>query len=625
MNRPPYRSLLVAATVSLAACGPGGEGTERAAAVPEGDPAAVATVGPDPLDAVIAPYEAAGTTFARYAAASAFARIGDAATVTGLLRRFNGSDTPADHYARAVLAQRIVELDLGAALGLARGGDLRSLLTSALVRAYGGAETADTFVGAIVRSGALSDERAATLLRLLGTGDTATVVATLREADPASIRDYLHGELRTLYATDPDRAIDQILAVEDEGERRDLARELLLEFANSDPQRAFDAALKLGDADDYRVGGLQGDILAAWIKSNLAGAKAALFSKEFPLHRRHVDDIAAALFEQDTDAALEWAGKHIADSDLRSSAYSTIMRRFGENDAAGGVAFFASNPEVPPNKLDDLAQSFVREWAEHDPPAALAWALAQPDTIRGDVLYSYLSRTEDDDPASAFALLEAKSLTDEERARFIRSADELAQHDLPRYLALAAGLPSQQSIEAMGGAAQHLASDGFHEDAMMIIDSLGAGSEDVESATQKVIADIAQSDPAAAITWVDGFENPEARAFGIQNIIGAWARVDPAAAEAYARSLPTGSLESQRAALAMADRTLDHDPEGALDWLRSVEDQEMREAFIRSNLSGILVLAPDQLDSLAAGASDNLIEAMENEMAFLEYLKAGAP
>ncbi|CAN5224521.1 hypothetical protein BH23VER1_BH23VER1_04840 [soil metagenome] len=581
----------------------------------------------DPLDARLDALQSAGSMYARFEQAAALAELDDSGMVAGLAERLAEPDSEATRFARQVLIDRLVALDLARAISLARHNDLplRHPVADAIWAALGLADGHRTLFVAVTESTKLSSERSATLLRFLAAGDEATVLATLREADPASISTIERDRLRELILTDPAAALAELQAVSDKAERIRIGRDILAKYAETDPAAALDAALALGDPDDYNVSSVHNAILKTWFEADFAGALAKVSSPSFPLNKRHLNTIVTTIGAQNPDAAVGWIRDHIRDSGLRRRAISDLLGELGDRDPRAGAALFAKNPDLIRTNLNGAASSFTTRWVRKDAPAALEWAMAQTGSVRDAALSAYVSHMDGQSPEDVFALIESPSLDGSERQRLMRQASDLPKHDLPRYLALIDSLPTENSnaTSILGDLANNMAQSGYFDDAIDIIESFGAGTEAVANHTQEVVAHLARSDPEAAKDWIVTFENPEARATGVRNLVDAWARTDPAAAASYALTLPTGSPERSQAALAMAERTIAHDPEGALAWFDTVTNPEERDQFLASHVTNLLSLAPDQLQSLAAGAGENVLTAIENEVAWRQYLQGG--
>ncbi|CAN5224705.1 hypothetical protein BH23VER1_BH23VER1_04860 [soil metagenome] len=590
--------------------------------LPPAAPESVGSPRPTSPDALEASVRDPASEYQRFIAAAALDTLVDPRTVGDLLGRFGSATRPSDVFARDILASRLVALDFSRAVARALSDDsLRGALATDIKLALGFLGAADgKLVDAVMAAEAPGVDEVVRRLQQIGDGEAEAVLQTLGEGDFKRLRDLRWERLRTLIYEDPGRAIAAAHAIEDENERIYLGGPMLVRYADSDPPAAFEASVALGSADNHRLAGSQAGIMAKWIESDLAAAKAKLFAPDFPLQMRHLQPIMRVLAAHDHEAAIEWATQHVKDSKIRVDALVDLTTELGKHAPERGKTAVLNELSVREDMVPFYASRFAEEWSKHDAPAALEWALAQEGEIRLRAVENIASHLGQADSETAFAILESGALPPEDQVRLIKSSTLLARKDLARFLMVADTLPGEQSLAVLGSTARNLLHTGRTEEARMIVEEMGPGSPGNERNTQLCVAQFAKTDPQGAAAWVTTFTDSETRAYGVRNVIDIWGRLDLEAAATYASSFPDGSPERDHAAAAMAERTLAHDPEGALAWIDAVSDERLREQFLRTRHTALLTLAPDRLEILAARGGISLRAEIEAEKARRAYL-----
>ncbi|CAN5494292.1 hypothetical protein BH23VER1_BH23VER1_24110 [soil metagenome] len=572
------------------------------------------------IDRFEATFRDAPSEYERIAAATAYDRIGDSATLVALHGRFASGATNAESIARSVLVSRLAELDLAAAIGIARRATGFRARVSAIDigRALGIQGTADHLLLAIVPTTRVPIDGTINLLNKLASGETDAVLDALPANDPESILRFRAQSLIDRLVTDSDAALAEFRAIGDAETRDAIAPRFLPELAKHAPATAFAIARE----NSRKLASYHwGKILDAWFAVDPAAARAAFSVPDAPPGLSFGIAAALALAKENPDTASEWIISHIAEPSLRREITSEIVQHLAGTAPGSAVKILADGRTFQPRDADGLASTLARQWARRAAPAALRWALTQSDDLRSGALRGYFGAVTNTDPASAFALLESDSLTTDERAALLEVSEPLAAEDLTRYLALLATMPGDDPLEIVSSAAISLAKGGRSDAARLIVEGLPDPDRRVGLLIQRTTTVLAQADPAGAARWVATLTDPDSRAYGTQNVVDAWARVDPAAAASYVNTLPTGTLVRDRAAFALAERTLAHDPDGALTWIESVGGDDLRREFIGSNLPALLVLRPAWLETNGRDFSREIAE----ERAFVSYLRDVQP
>ena len=101
--------------------------------------------------------------------------------------------------------------------------------------------------------------------------------------------------------------------------------------------------------------------------------------------------------------------------------------------------------------------------------------------------------------------------------------------------------------------------------------------EDADSSIKSaLVSEWAESDPAAAAAWLSSLNvDDPAIARASSSVIREWTRYDLAASADWLNSLPA-SPELDRAVISYTFRAAEEDPETAMSWAQSIEDDRRR-------------------------------------------------
>ncbi|CAN5493689.1 hypothetical protein BH23VER1_BH23VER1_24050 [soil metagenome] len=603
--------------------------TQDRSVAPAVRPAAESFAASSTADQLVATVRRAPSEFAAFAAASALAEIGDTPVLKALVVRFaEAPSVPIETFACDIALGRLAALDLPAAVELARDFEAaakshaaaaiaaalgipdtavaaKSRAAAAIAAALGIPDASVPLVSAVLLADTLSIPRAVALIQQLDGGDPNAVLAALREEAPASLHEIERDRLSALLATDPDGAIAEARAIDDPQMRGAMLVAVLTAYAAIDPAAAFEYCAKLDPSgDDYPIAHVRRQVIQRWIASDLPTAREKFFAKDFPLDRNTGNVISHALTRLDPELTLEWASEHVTSSRIREDAIEHVFRALGKDAPEKAIALLEDPSLIKLVSLGIYARQFVGSWAREQPVEAVDWALAQTGAVRENALDAIASNASRKNPAVVFELLESPALSPEERDKLLGRSTDLAASDMPRYLRLVGELPEEESFKELGKAASRLADDGNFADARAIVEAVGVGAATVDRSTQQIVTEMAKINPQSAREWIETFADPTARKWGVRNLVDAWARTDPNAAAAYVRELPAGSPEREQAAFVMAERTVAHDPEGALHWLASLADPDLRAKFFRDNIAGLLAHTPSRLADFAAENPD---------------------
>lgn len=263
-----------------------------------------------------------------------------------------------------------------------------------------------------------------------------------------------------------------------------------------------------------------------------------------PNRSRLIRDLLSRLAETEPVAALELASQ--IDS-LRDSerARVAVLEVWGRKAPAAAIAW-ANNALAgePSRTRNSQLMAIYRGYAANNPAAAFQQALAINDDRLKNHLLDQVIKVQIESGGLQAAKLAVDLLTDPEMQRSLRRelVDEWAEFD-PK------------------AAAAYVAKLG----------------EDADSSIKSaLVSEWAESDPAAAAAWLSSLNvDDPAIARASSSVIREWTRYDLAASADWLNSLPA-SPELDRAVISYTFRAAEEDPETAMSWAQSIEDDRRR-------------------------------------------------
>ncbi len=264
-----------------------------------------------------------------------------------------------------------------------------------------------------------------------------------------------------------------------------------------------------------------------------------------PNRSRLIRDLLRQLAETEPVAALELASqmKSLRDTERARVA---VLEVWGRKDSAAAIAW-ANNALVdePSRTRNSQLMAIYRGYAANNPAAAFQQALAINDNDRlKNHLLDQVIKVQIESGGLQAAKLAVDLLADPEMQRSLRRelVDEWAEFDPQAAAAYVATL----------------------------------GEEADSSIKSALVSEWAESDPAAAAAWLSSLDvDDPAIARASSSIIREWTRYDLAASADWLNSLPA-SPELDRAVISYTFRAAEEDPETAMSWASSIEDDGRR-------------------------------------------------
>jgi hypothetical protein len=336
---------------------------------------------------------------------------------------------------------------------------------------------------------------------------------------------------------------DQSVKVPTDLKKPKLIQDLVLEEGATDGENALTAYLS-GDVSLLEDALLEIPKLSGEATRELL-AQAFNLPASDPKRSRLIRDLLGQLAETEPVAALELASQI---ESLRDSerARVAVLEVWGRKDPAAAIAW-ANNALAgePSRTRNSQLRAIYRGYAANNPAAAFQQALAitDNDRLKNHLLEEVITVQTESGGLQA-AMLAVDLVADPEMQNSLRRelVDEWAEFD--------------------------------PQAAAAYVSTLG---EDADSSIKSaLVSRWAQSDPAAAAAWLSSLDvDDPAIARASSSIIREWTRYDLTASADWLNSLPA-SPELDRAVISYTFRAAEEDPETAMSWAESIEDDRRR-------------------------------------------------
>ena len=285
---------------------------------------------------------------------------------------------------------------------------------------------------------------------------------------------------------------------------------IISRWAELDPKAATQYTLTLPERGmgNYLIVSTAGE----WAKTQPEAAMAwALAQHMGPQRRSLIEGVASGLAETDPEAALRFFGRTT-------------------NEWQGGAALV----------------SIFSTWAERDGAAAAQRALALPITpFRSNALNVAIAGWASREPANAFAFANQMPESADKTNAIMSALQAWASVDPDAAGAQALAMPEGQIRDRVLSQVLQQFTERDLASAMRFIDQMPAG-ESRDAALSTVVQQLSGTDPSSAAAYLTSFQGA-ARTQVATGIARTWARMDTAAALAWAQSLADG--EEKGAAL----------------------------------------------------------------------------
>ncbi len=419
---------------------------------------------------------------------------------------------------------------------------------------------------------------------------------------------WVHGEATAPSAID--QRVEAAFAESSDYRRTALLNALALELTAATAREAADAVQ--ASSDEMLRSTYLGTILSFW--GELDPKAAMEYALAVPVSFEQTGAVAAVLSgwaASDVDAALAWADEQ-TNRQLRDTARQTVIIALAAQDSPRALAyllaqspvdqqmlvypvfdgFAAQDPEVIAKETADLPTGQLREtaidaiaarWGSADPVAAVAWASKLDDSSARQRALRSV--------LSAWSVKDfaAASVWIEEHAESDRR-DELNRDivDSISYLDPENAVVAAQRIddETLRAYALQGAGSGWGASDPAAAEAWVKSLEapaDLNAAWAGVVLGIAQVDAEAASELLDKVKTEENRSQAIASISYSWATSDPAAAARWAGQLKD-DVERGTALGNVMSTWVTFDASGALEFFGSVPKDATRDSVLQSFL-----------------------------------------
>jgi hypothetical protein len=331
--------------------------------------------------------------------------------------------------------------------------------------------------------------------------------------------------------------------------RSEVLHRLAHHWVRRDPEAALAWAEQLSGPGQWEALEV---MLHGWAEADPAAAAAyaaAMPGSEHSL--RMVRDMARRWAERDRASAVEWA-LALDNPAARERALAGVVEYWGQQAPAEAATFAAELGDVSDRR--EVLNAAARQWAGTNTGEALAWAQNLPPGDREQATRAILRHVAERDPTRAAALYE------ELAGREAGAAGDLKPHELQRMAREIAWVWSSSDPAAAATWATQLpeaadvrrAAVGEVAEHWLRLDSMAAGEwigrlpvgPTRDSATERLVRDVVDTDPAVAFEWAGTVSNDGHRFGMMRDVLGRWRTTDPAAAQAAYQSanLPPDQL-----------------------------------------------------------------------------------
>lgn len=313
------------------------------------------------------------------------------------------------------------------------------------------------------------------------------------------------------------------------GNRTVLIGEVSENWAQTDPQAALAWVGNVSTGQVYNKAML--GILGQMGQADPQGTAAYIAQLPDASMRDDADkQLAGTWAQSDFDGALAWAqGLPASDGDTRSAALGSVMHNWILSDPAGAGDYLMQNMQNDPG-FGRLAYWLSMYWSSADAPAALAWVQTlPPGETQNNAMDNVLQGLGGDDPQTAWNV--ATQIADPKgRSSAMASViTGLSNQNPAQAAAMYAQMPDGEQKDYASGVLAGVWVAQNPQAAGQWIGTLPSGeARDVAVATLVTATD--GNDPSGAFAWAASIGDPAAQQKQLTNVIGQWAKTDPAAA-----------------------------------------------------------------------------------------------
>ncbi|MEM8868449.1 MAG: hypothetical protein AAGC73_09295 [Verrucomicrobiota bacterium] len=419
----------------------------------------------------------------------------------------------------------------------------------------------------------------------------AALAAAATIESPNARRHVMRSVLSVIAKTDPERAVSELQAeVGNNANQTWIYNSIFSQWANSDPERARQAALDLPDGQ-AKVSALSG-ALNEWLARDATAAIEwldSLPSDSTSYFARR--EVFRNIVRQNFEAAREYVDSREDPVERRKILENFYMGNMSYNKSLDEVVeVFEWMSSVTTGQLyDRKVQDAVRAIAEMDPEKAKAFVLQMPiGNGRRNALGSIGSVLAERDPQAALDFAQSLEFEDERRQVLSNMSWRLARGDVE-----SAGQMILESndplIEKQLGSNLVDEWSIYNREAAFAFANLLTDPDAKSNAIQRIVKNWMQSEPAEAMDYLETQVTDENKQRNyLRNAFNDWSRQDPAEAAVWLAELPESAQKFESDLYrTVAQSYLNHDPYAASEWIGTLNDGDARDRSVQALVDNI--------------------------------------
>ena len=426
------------------------------------------------------------------------------------------------------------------------------------------------------------------------------------------------------------RAMEMVQQLEDRRLRSHAVQAIIRTVAAKDPQAALRLADEQTGAGQLRNAQyLYSQIFSQWaMKDGSAARQAALAMKDSPMKVQALSGAMQEWVVNDPMEALQWLDSLPVDSSVYNSR-KEVFRRLLNQDLDTAKTFIEAESD-PVQRRDILSnlhfQSFAWNKSYEEIESMFEWvgSVATGSTYDqkvGDVVRSMAEA----DPNRAIEFMQQMRPGSARMNALGSIANMMAERDPAAALVFAQSLGYEDERErALSHMSWQLSRNGGEEARALILDSEDPMLQ--RKVASQMVREWTKYDRPAALAWVEGLSDEQARNNSVGQVLGHWIQSEPNEAIQYiVNDLPENRLSSNlssaysqwaqqdpEAAVAglaqlpeseklqeadiynrVAQAYVQHDPMAASEWISTLDDGPARDASVKTLVSNISKTDPE--------------------------------
>jgi hypothetical protein len=369
-------------------------------------------------------------------------------------------------------------------------------------------------------------------------------------------------------------------------QRNELVAAVAGAMQKTDPQAAFAWAVKYSKEVEHSMGhrsqNVVADLLGKIMVRDPALGAALLAENQSVFSTTYGTDEAAGLFAswaaRDFQAAsASLAANPLGDALQQSAVRSIYAAKLGSLEGPAVLQFYQSLPDY---LQADCAEALLGKVGLRELPGGLeSFFNSLPEKKRGSfvsTLRMQISTLDLEQRKRALSIIERSN--DPSGYMLSSALDSVPEGERDELLSALSGA-GKETLQAMQ--AQTALDSGDFEKAKFILIGMPANSKNILPHSQVAVG-LADTDPVAAVAWVESLADGNAKTTAAVNLAANWAKADLESASKWARSLPPEAGRDEAVREIVKLHGLCGDVQPALELAASIRNESHRLAAIAS-------------------------------------------